>query len=869
MLALAVLSNTDETQPNDATETPEPADTFVAKAVERTDDATEQAEYTPDSIEVLEGLEAVRKRPGMYIGETDATGLHHLVYEVVDNSVDEALAGHASAISLKILVDGSLMISDDGRGIPVGWKEKEDKSAAEVVMTVLHAGGKFSNDTYKHSAGLHGVGVSCVNALSEWMEMEIQLDGRVHWMRFERGKPVTSSGTPEAPLTIKGETTSTGTSITFKPDEEIFSTTTFEYERLAKRLRQLAFLNKGLRIHMHDERDDQRDSFFFEGGIISYVEHLNRNRDPLHKEPIYFSSLMAVTGPEGDPVEVDVEVALQWTSAYNETIYTFANNVHNDEGGTHASGLRSALTRTLNSYASKANLTKGLKEAPSGDDVREGLTAVVAVKMQDPKFDSQPKHKLLNSEAKSAVQELVNSKLGAFLLENPPISKTIVSKVCEAARARIAARKARELVQRKGALESSSLPGKLADCQERDPARCEIYIVEGESAGGSAKQGRDRKFQAILPLKGKILNVEKARVDKMLSSQEIVTLVTALGTGVGGETFDLNKLRYGRVIIMTDADVDGSHIRTLLLTFFYRQMAPLVEKGHLYIAKPPLYRVQKGKKERYLEDDDELDDYLLGLGLDGVELTTADGSQVTTEHLKNVAKTMLRYIERLAFVDRRRDARFVDAMVRATPIEIDSLKPRSAIGAAPTPIDPDTITSTIIEPMKAYLQDNDPEALDKLAVDIRIKDGAAEIHLESRRMGARRKSVIDAAFLAGPDFIKLRGMAEIFNKLKAPFTVVRKAGAPETVQKLEDVVTNIKAAGSKGINTQRYKGLGEMNADQLWETTMDPTKRVIQQVQMKKSEQENDIFETLMGDQVEPRREFIERNALNAAHLDI
>ncbi len=853
-------------QPNPQ-EAPEQEETFAVRSVERSDSKSGQKDYTGASIEVLEGLEAVRLRPGMYIGETDATGLHHLVYEVVDNSVDEALSGHATKVVVTIHVDGTLSVSDDGRGIPVDWKVEQDKSAAEVVMTVLHAGGKFSNDTYKHSAGLHGVGVSCVNALSEYLEMEIKRGGRVHWMRFERGKPVSSSGTAEAPLTVKGETTETGTRIVFKPDEEIFSTTTFNFERLSTRMMQLAFLNKGLCVQMIDERVERSETYLYEGGIKEYIAHLNRNREVLHKDVVYFGSLMEVTGPEGEPVEVDVEVAMQWTGAFNESIHCFANNVYNDEGGTHASGLRSALTRTLNSYAAKTNLLKGLKEPPSGDDVREGLTAVVSVKMMDPKFDSQPKHKLLNTEAKSAVESLVNTQLGAYLLENPTIAKTVVGKCCDAARARIAARRARELVQRKGALESSSLPGKLADCQEKDPAQCEIYIVEGESAGGSAKQGRDRRFQAILPLKGKILNVEKARVDKMLSSQEIVALVTALGTGIGTESFDLAKLRYGRVIIMTDADVDGSHIRTLLLTFFYRQMAPLVEHGHLYIAQPPLYRATKNKKDQYFKDDEALDDYLLDMGVADVELKTATDEVLKAEYLKNVAKNMLRYNKQLEVVDRRRDRRIVDALVRATTIEAESLRPRSQIGAPPPARE--GLERDVMQPVLAFLEKFAPETMSKLKTEIVQRDGGVELHFESRRMGARRKTVIDAGFLASRDFAILRAMSKAFRDLEGPFALSVKDAEPVTYERIEEVVVELESRGGKGVSIGRYKGLGEMNADQLWETTMDPDKRVVLQVQMAKSDSENDMFETLMGDQVEPRRDFIEKNALDVSRLDI
>jgi DNA gyrase subunit B len=864
------LANQESSETAGSAEVPETS--FEVRSVERKETESEQLNaYTGSSIEVLEGLEAVRLRPGMYIGETDATGLHHLVYEVVDNSVDEALSGHATTVKVVLRVDGSVVVSDDGRGIPVDWKPEQRKSAAEVVMTVLHAGGKFSSETYKHSAGLHGVGVSCVNALSEWLEMEIHRDGRVHWMRFERGKPVSDSGSAEAHLTVKGDTEQTGTQITFRPDPTIFSTTTYSFDRLSARLMQLAFLNKGLRIDIEDERDQRKETFLYEGGIRSYVEHLNRNREVLHPEVIHFESLMEVTGPEGNAVEVEVEVALQWTTAFNENVYCFANNVYNDEGGTHASGLRAALTRTINSHANKENLLKGLKEAPTGEDIREGLTGVVAVKMHDPKFDSQPKHKLLNSEAKSAVEGLVGGKLSEWLLENPGSAKTIVSKISDAARARIAARKARELVQRKSALDSSALPGKLADCQEKDPEHCEIYLVEGDSAGGSAKQGRDRKFQAILPLKGKILNVEKARVDKMLSSQEIVTLITALGTGIGSEQFDLSRLRYGRVIIMTDADVDGSHIRTLLLTFFYRQMAELVERGHLYIAQPPLYRMQKGKKERYFKDDEELRRYLLDAGTEDVVVTDAEGTVLDGEHLRNIAIQVLRYQDQLRVIDRRRDKRIVDAVVRGTDLEIDMLRPPTAVGEPEVDLDATRrrLEDEVLPAIRRFLETHHPDALEKLMMQVRPTDGGAEIYVESRRMGARRRLVVDGGFLASPEIERIRSMSTSFRHLVGPLQLRRDDRDPVEFRTIREVVEEMREFGGKGVTISRYKGLGEMNAEQLWETTMDPESRVILQVRMNRSEGENDIFETLMGDQVEPRRAFIERNALEVAHLDV
>ncbi len=839
----------------------------VARKTE--EESRPKRKYDGSAIEVLEGLEAVRLRPGMYIGETDETGLHHLVYEVVDNSVDEALAGHASHVEVTIHLDGSLTVSDDGRGIPIEWKPEQNKSAAEVVMTVLHAGGKFSNETYNFSAGLHGVGVSCVNALSVWLEMTIQRDGSEYWMRFERGKPVSSSGTPEAPLTMRPGREGNGTSITFKPDAEIFSTTEFSFDRLHARLTQLAFLNRGLKIVMHDERDDRHEVLYYEGGIVSYVEHINRNREVLHKDPIGFSAAMEVSGPEG-PVPVEVDVALQWTTGYNEHIYCFANNVYNDEGGTHLSGLRSALTRTLNSHAQKEGLLKGVKEPPTGDDVREGLTAVVAVKMPNPKFDSQPKHKLLNNEAKSAVEGVVGAKMQEYLLENPPFSKQVVAKICDAARARIAARKARELVQRKGALESASLPGKLADCQERDPAKCEIYIVEGDSAGGSAKQGRDRKFQAILPLRGKILNVEKARLDKMLSSEAILTLITALGTGIGTENFDLARLRYGRVVIMTDADVDGSHIRTLLLTFFYRQMRPLIEKGHLFIAQPPLYRVAKGKREIYLKDDEALDDHILKLGVEGAILTAAGADPLEGEHLRNLAKRVLRYRALLRKVQRRRDPRVVDALVKASTIDVEHLRPRTVVAGLPDRDEDPAALRALLDPAIDYLKATHPGIEHGLVVTVLPEARHPRIEILTRELGSRRKTLIDGAFLAGPDFTALRTHDQVIRELRGPFEVrLGEAKEPISLPTLDLAVDAIYDSGKKGQNIQRYKGLGEMNPEQLWETTMDPDRRVMLQVRLSKSEAEDSIFETLMGDQVEPRREFIERNALEVSRLDI
>ncbi|MBI2372435.1 MAG: DNA topoisomerase (ATP-hydrolyzing) subunit B [Deltaproteobacteria bacterium] len=825
--------------------------------------------YDGRAIEVLEGLEAVRLRPGMYIGETDETGLHHLVFEVVDNCIDEAMAGYADRIEVTVHLDGSLTVVDNGRGIPVDWMDDQGKSAAEVVLTQLHAGAKFSSKIYQKAAGLHGVGVSCVNALSEWLETEIKRAGSRYFMRFARGHTVSSSGTKEAPLELLGPTDTTGTTIRFKPDGTIFSTVDFKFERLQTRLSHLAFLNPGLEIHLKDERDDHHEIFRYEGGLVEFVEHMNRNREVLHRPPIHIKGAIEVTGPDQNVVVVDVEVALQWTTGYSEHVFSFANSVHNDEGGTHLTGMRTAVTRVVNSYGEKSGLFKALKnDTPKGEDVWEGLSAVVSVKMPDPKFDSQPKHKLLNTEARTAVDSLVSSRLSEYLDENPAVAKGVVAKICDAARARIAARKARELVQRKGALESSALPGKLADCQERDPKRAEIFIVEGESAGGSAKQGRDRRFQAILPLKGKILNVEKARLDKMLSHEEIATLIMALGTGIG-EDFDISRLRYDRVIIMTDADVDGSHIRTLLLTFFYRQMKPLIEQGHLHIAQPPLFKLAKGKREIYLKDDEALEDVLLERAMEDTAITDNRGEILAGVHLRNIAKKILRYDGILARLSRRHDARIIDALVRGGSSGAESLRHGSMIGDHRPPIDEVAIERDLVKPMKDYLARRHPETLRGFEHEIVADVEHPHVRVDTRELGARKRTIIDSALLTSPDFAQLRAHYRHFEVYEPPFSLGAEGKITGTANDLLTALRTLLDEAKRGQSIQRYKGLGEMNPEQLWETTMDPGKRIMLQVQISKTESEDSIFETLMGDQVEPRREFIERHALDVSNLDV
>jgi len=802
-------------------------------------------EYSAASIQVLEGLEAVRKRPGMYIGPPDETGMHHLVWEVVDNSIDEALAGHCSHIDITIHLDNSITVADDGRGIPTAMHPTENRPTPEVVLTVLHAGGKFDNNSYKVSGGLHGVGVSCVNALAEYLDLEIARGGKVHHQTYARGLP--TSG-----LDVVGETERTGTKIRFKPDPEIFGDRVYSFETLTQRLREMAFLNAGLRITLTDERTGKAHDFKYDGGIASFVEHLNRNKTVLFEKPVHIVSEVEVEGKK-----LNVEVALQYNDSYDELIFTFANNINTRDGGSHLVGLRGALTRTINSYATKNNLWKDLKESPSGEDAREGLTAVISVKLPNPQFDSQTKGKLINPEVKGSVESVVNDKLGQFLDENPMVAKRIATKVGDAARARYAARKARETVRRKGALDSASLPGKLADCQERDPAKSEIYIVEGDSAGGSAKQGRDRRTQAILPLRGKILNVEKARFDRMISSQEIGVIITALGTGIGREDYNPDKARYHSIILMTDADVDGSHIRTLLLTFFYRQLPELVERGYIYIAQPPLFRIAKGKKETYLKDQHALDEFLLDIGVGFTKVQTPDGV-LTGEPLKEIAERILDYDEFLAKVNHRRDGRVVDALVQGTTLDLAALSDRERLDSE-------------LQKMETWLERCHPEAL---PVTVLLSDdaehGCKRVVVRSSSLGTHRETVIDYSYLSSAEFQELKRRSASFAALgPGPYRMTTDSSTEIEVQTVHGLLERITKDASKGHTIQRYKGLGEMNPEQLWETTMNPATRTLLQVRVEDAIEADQIFTVLMGDAVEPRRDFIEKNALDVKNLDV
>jgi DNA gyrase subunit B len=849
----------------------------TAAAVDGSDD------YGADKIKVLEGLEAVRKRPAMYIGSTGAPGLHHLVYEIVDNSIDEALAGFCDQITVTIHIDNSVTVVDNGRGIPVD-SMPDGRSAAEVVLTVLHAGGKFENAAYKVSGGLHGVGVSVVNALSERLDLEIWRNGHVYQQSYERG-------TPTSPLEVTGTTQKRGTKVTFKPDTQIFESSDYSFDTLAQRLRELAFLNGGIVITIDDERDGKSHKFQYDGGIVSFVEHLNKNKTNVNDKPIYM---------RGTKDGIDAEIALQWNDGYTELVFTFANNINTHEGGTHLSGFRSALTRTINAYAAKSNLARDLKDANiSGDDIREGLTGVVSVKIPQPQFEGQTKTKLGNTEVKGIVETILNDKLGQFLEENPAVAKRVIGKAVDAARAREAARKARDLVRRKGALDGSSLPGKLADCQERDPAQSELYIVEGESAGGSAKQGRDRRFQAILPIKGKILNVEKARFDKMLGSDEIKTMIAALGCGIGSEDFDPDKLRYHRVIIMTDADVDGSHIRTLLLTFFYRQMSQLIDRGHIYIAQPPLFRAKRGRSETYIKDERELESYLVRRAVESRVVRLADGTEVFGDSLQKYLQRAIGYRKLLQLVARRgHPAEIAQALLESDARDKTFFEARERL---------DAIAARLTTPTRTVLVSRDAE------------HNVFELEIEDRAQGYPRRYRVGIDFIASGEYRTLTAAFKEVQDLRFPAVVkssvaaadeddaapedgvaavdettigggpvddiTRLAAEPRpavepvpargrkdadvTLEHIDAFVEFFIDAGRKGVAVNRYKGLGEMNPDTLWMTTMDPENRTLLQVRAEDHTEADQMFTTLMGDQVEPRRKFIEDHALDVRNLDV